>query len=128
MEIKTKETVVDRLSKFNPAADKWISLGNHDSFNVSYDLYDKNKIEVCFDNNLTSCILSLIYDDDHNNFMIHLDDNTGAYLRDYSYDDDGVTQLLMHYQSLIQEINHDEFSIHDFIDRLNKYEYEYFRY
>ena len=127
--ITKKETVVDRLDKFNWSANKWIDLGNHDTYSVSYDTYDKNKVEVYFDNNLTSNCLSVIYDDDHGDyFLLHFDDNTGAYYREYSYDDEGANLLLAHYQSIIQDVTSDSFSVHDFIDRLNRFGFAYSQY
>ena len=124
-----KETVVDRLNKFNRFADKWIDFGKHESYDVSYDTYDRNKIEVYFNKNLTSNCFSVIYDDDNGDyFLLHFDDNTGAYYRKYDYDDAEANLLLAHYQSIVQFIASDFFSVHDFIERLDKFGFTYSQY
>ena len=130
METTTK-TIIDRLKEFNPSAENFIGLGDHDEYSVDYDTYDKNKIEVYFKNNLTSNLLSIIFDTDNDDggyLLLHFDDNTGAYYREYKYDDEGVGLLLNHYQRILWTVCKDCFSVHDFVYTLENMKFTYSRY
>ena len=131
METIKTETIVDRIKEFNPSAENFIGLGDHDEYSVGYDMYDKNKIEVYFKNNLTSNLLSIIFDTDNDEggyFLLHFDDNTGAYYREYKYDDEGVGLLLNQYQRILWAVCGDRFSAHDFVDTLKNMKFTYSRY
>ena len=118
METTATKTIIDRLKEFNPAVEKFIELGDHDDYSVSYDMYDKSKIEVYFDNNLTSNCLSVIYDNDNGDyFLLHFDDNTGAYYL-----------LLAHYQTILCAARADCFSVKDFVDIMGSMNFTYSRY
>ena len=131
METITKTTIIDRLKEFNPAVEKFIELGNHDDYSVSYDTYNKSKIEVYFDNNLTSNCLSIIFDNDNDEggyFLIHFDDNTGAYYHEYKYNEEEANLLLAHYQTILCAVRSDCFSVKDFIDIMGSMNFTYSRY
>lgn len=129
METNTKTTIIDQLKKFNPAVEKFIEIGNHDDYNVSYDTYDHNKIEVYFDNNLTSNCLSVIYDNDNGDyFLLHFDDNTGSYYREYKYNEEEANLLLAHYQTILCAARSNCFSVKDFVDIMSDMKFTYSRY
>lgn len=131
METTTKTTIIDRLKEYNPAVEKFIEIGDHDEYSANYDMYDKNKIEVIFDNNLTSNCLSIIFDTDNDEggyFLLHFDDNTGAYYREYECNEEGANLLLDTYQRILREVCNECFSVHDFIDTLTDMKFTYSRY
>ena len=130
METTTK-TIIDRLKKFNQSAEKIIGIGDRDEYSADYDMYEKNKIEVYFNENLSSNCLSIIFDTDNDDggyLLLHFDDNTGAYYREYRYSEEGANLLLDNYQEIINEVCNDCFSVHDFIDTLNDMKFAYSRY
>ena len=131
METTKKMTVINRLREFNPSAEKIIGIGDCDEYSADYDMYDKNKIEVYFNENLSSNCLSIIFDTDNDDggyLLLHFDDNTGAYYREYRYSEEGANLLLDNYQAILREVCSDCFSIHDFIDALKDMEFTYSRY